>query len=1059
MKRVVLLILKVFILLLIFSVCATAQKKIKVACVGNSITFGYLLPDRENSCYPSQLQKLLGNSYEVRNFGRSGTTLLSKGHHPYIEQEEYTAALNYAADIVVIHLGLNDTDPRNWPNYKDEFFIDYLNLIGSFRKVNPKSEIWICRMSPITHEHARFLSGTRDWYAEIQKKIEQVANYAHVELIDLEESLSHRPDLLCDALHPDAEGAAILAETVCSALTGNYGGLQMPVIYTDNMVLQRNRYLKLRGTANSKEEITVEIGMQKHTTVTKTNGKWEVTLDPLSAGEIYTLQISTKNKTLKYNNVVAGEVWLCSGQSNMAFSLHNDAEFNKKDSKLNNKNIRFFDMKPRWETNAVEWDSIALESLNRLQYFKDTSWTECTPASAAQFSAIGYYFGCMLADSLDVPVGLIHNAVGGSPIESWIDRKTLEFDFPEILKDWMKNDFIQDWVRDRAALNIKKTANTERRHPYEPAYLFESGILPLKEYPVNGVIWYQGESNAHNIEAFERLFPLFVSGWRNYWNIPELPVLYVQLSSLNRPSWAWFRDSQRKFMDKIPHVYMAVSSDRGDSLDVHPRHKKDVGERLALWVLNKKYDKSHIVPSGPLFCSAEYKEDSVVISFDYSQGMHSSAGEHIIGFELAGTDGLYYPAKAEIINEKVKVSSEKVKNPKYVRYGWQPFTRANLVNKDNLPASTFKTEEKIMKDIKEIAHCESLPDYSVEGGVSGVFIGVHLNKLIVAGGCNFPGKPAKDGGEKVFYDDVYLLDISETANNKKWIKCLAFPHKVAYGTAVSTDDGIVCIGGQNKTSALSDVILIQYDDKAKNLQYTRLPSLPVNHFNGSAAILDNIIYVAGGIYSDENKGAIYYLDLKNKKSGWRKIDSPNKEERQQPVLVAQGGNLFLAGGYDEQIPKVFTDIMKFDFKLNQWIKFSNIDPDGGDLKTFVGACGIPLGTDKILFAGGVNYERFDSALKRIKKTQEAVRYEDDQLISTLRDAGREYLNQNPEWYKFRRELTILDMRTGCWHSFGDYPELARAGAGLIFWNNTLYIVCGELKPGVRSVKVSSLTVQ
>ncbi|WP_080905231.1 cyclically-permuted mutarotase family protein [Parabacteroides sp. Marseille-P3160] len=1050
---------KVFILLLIFPVCVSAQKKTKIACLGNSVTFGYLLPDREKACYPSQLQKLLGNDYDVKNFGKSGATLLSKGHRPYIEQEEYIAALNYAADIVIIHLGLNDTDPRNWPNYKDDFFIDYLNLIDSFRKVNPKCEIWICRMSPITYKHTRFISGTRDWYAEIQKKIELVADYAHVGLIDFEEKLFHRPDLLPDALHPNAEGAKALAETVYSTLTGNYGGLRMSVLYTDNMVLQRNRYLKVQGIANSKEEVTVEIGVQKHATVAKINGKWEVTLDPLSTGETYTLKISTKNKTLKYNNVVVGEVWLCSGQSNMAFYLNNDADFKKNDRKLNNKNIRFFDMKPKWETNAVEWDSIALKSLNRLQYFEDASWTECTPGSAAQFSAVGYYFGRMLADSLDVPIGLIHNAVGGAPIESWIDRKTLEFNFPEILKDWMKNDFIQDWVRGRAILNIRKSADPDQRHPYEPAYLFESGILSLKEYPINGVIWYQGESNAHNIEAFERLFPLFVSSWRSYWNMPRLPFLYVQLSSLNRPSWTWFRDSQRKLMDKIPDIYMTVSSDKGDSLDVHPYYKKDIGERLAFWALNKEYDKNHIIPSGPLYRSAEYRRNNVLISFDYSQGMHASIREDIIGFELAEIDGLYHPAKAEVVNDKVKVSSEKVKNPRYVRYGWQPFTRANLVNRANLPASTFKTEEKTMKDIKEKVRCESLPDYPVEGGVSGVFIGVHHDKLIIVGGCNFSDKPAKAGGEKMFYDDVYLLDISEASDNKKWVKCLPFPHKVAYGTAVSTDEGIICIGGQNKTSALSDVILIQYDNNAKNLQYKRLPSLPVNHFNGSATILDNIIYVAGGISSDKNKGVIYYLDLKNKISGWRRIDSPYKYERQQPVLVAQEGCLFLAGGYDEQTPKVFTDVMKFDFKSNQWIKFSNIEPDGGDLKTFVGAYGVPFGTDKILFTGGVDYERFDSALKRIKKMQEAIKSEENQLASTLKEVGKEYMSQNPEWYKFKKDLTFFDVRTGCWHSFGDYPELARAGAGVILWNDKLYIVCGELKPGVRSAKVNSLIVQ
>ncbi len=153
--------------------------------------------------------------------------------------------------------------------------------------------------------------------------------------------------------------------------------------------------------------------------------------------------------------------------------------------------IRLFDLKPRWETYAVEWDASVLDSLNRLQYYHDAQWEVCDTRNTARFSAIGFAFGCMLADSLQVPVGLILNAVGGSPTEAWIDRKTLEFEFPDILQDWTKNDFIQNWVRERAALNIKQASNPLQRHPYQPCYLFEAGIQPLHRYPIKGIIWYQ----------------------------------------------------------------------------------------------------------------------------------------------------------------------------------------------------------------------------------------------------------------------------------------------------------------------------------------------------------------------------------------------------------------------------------------------------------------------------------------------------------------------------------------------------------------------------------------
>lgn len=297
----------------------------------------------------------------------------------------------------------------------------------------------------------------------------------------------------------------------------------------------------------------------------------------------------------------------------------------------------------------------------------------------------------MLRDSLNVPVGLICNAVGGSPTEAWVDRASLEYQFPAILKDWTKNDFIQEWVRGRAALNIKKSANSQQRHPYEPCYLYESGIRPLEQYPIRGVIWYQGESNAHNWEAHEKLFKLLVNSWRKNWNDACLPFYYVQLSSLNRPSWPWFRESQRRMLNEISHIGMAVSSDHGDSLDVHPICKKPVGKRLARWALNKTYQKN-VIPSGPLFRGANVRGGKVFLSFDYGKGMRSSDGKPLQCFEVAEYDGIYYPATAEVVGDQVKVYSKEVPNPRYVRYGWQPFTRANLINREGLPASTFRAE-------------------------------------------------------------------------------------------------------------------------------------------------------------------------------------------------------------------------------------------------------------------------------------------------------------------------------------------------------------------------------
>lgn len=669
-----------------------AQTPVKVACVGNSITYGTGIADRERDAYPVKLQHMLGSHYRVANFGKPGATLLNRGHRPYMQQAAFREALAFAGDIVVIHLGINDTDPRDWPNYRDDFLSDYRALIDSFRVVNPRCRILIARMTPIADRHPRFESGTRDWHDEIQLAIESVARHTQVQLIDFHEPLYPYPYLLTDAVHPNEEGAERLAKVVYEGITGNYGGLQMSPLYTDNMVLQHGQPLTIQGRANADEAVTVTIGKQKQTTRTASNGRWSVKIGALKAGGPYQLTVATRQQKLTYRNVLAGEVWLCSGQSNMEFALNAAVTARQDVPQASNHQIRLYDMKARWRTNAVEWEASVLDSLNHLQYYREARWTACTPETAGSFSAIAYYFGKKLQDSLQVPVGLICNAIGGSPTEAWVDRRTLEHAFPAILRRWTQNDFIQDWVRGRAALNVKKSTYPQQRHPYEPCYLYESGIRPLEQFPIKGVIWYQGESNAHNREAHEKLFKLLVQSWRRHWDEATLPFYYVQLSSIDRPSWTWFRDSQRRLMQEISHTGMAVSSDKGDSLDVHPRQKKEIGERLAAWALNRTYGQTQVVPSGPLYRSVRFEGKVACLTFDYAQGMTTSDGASLRTFEVAGADGLFYPAQAVIEKETIKVWNDRVQQPKVVRYGWQPYTRANLVNEAGLPASTFRTE-------------------------------------------------------------------------------------------------------------------------------------------------------------------------------------------------------------------------------------------------------------------------------------------------------------------------------------------------------------------------------
>ena len=693
----------------------TAERPVKVSCVGNSVTFGMLIEDREHNSYPAQLQRMLGPGYEVGNFGRSGATLLRHGHMPYFDQAEFRRAMDFAGDIVVIHLGLNDTDPRDWPNYRDEFVGDYLALIDSLRSVNPQARVMIALMSPIGDRHRRFISGTQLWHSEIQETIRTVAGLAGVELIDFHTPLYAYPWLLPDALHPNVEGAGLLAKTVYQEITGDYGGLRLPMLYGDGMVIQRREPVRIAGTADAGTAVTVRLGDREGRAVTGKDGRWAVTLPAMEAARDLTLTVATDRGEQKaFKDVAVGEVWLCSGQSNMEFSLGQALGAAEDIAAASDADLRLFDMEALYATDNVAWPAEYLDSLNHLQYYAPAKWTASAPESARRFSAIGYYFGKMLRDSLDVPVGLIHNAIGGSTTESWIDRNTLESQFPAILKDWLNNDFIQDWARGRAAKNI--SARTElpetsrygalanarevTRHPYEPCYLFEAGMLPLEAYNIKGVIWYQGESNAHNFEAHEQLFPMLVDSWRNYFGKPDLPFHYVQLSSLNRPSWTWFRDSQRRLLASRPHLGMVVTSDVGDETDVHPRRKKPVGERLGIQVLTDVYHATAPgTPShGPYVQSVTPGLDGRIwVSFGAERGLRPSDGERIIGFEvLDAADGRFHEVGAKVARlgayDCIELDASALQRPAAVRYGWQPYTLANLVGGTGLPASTFRVD-------------------------------------------------------------------------------------------------------------------------------------------------------------------------------------------------------------------------------------------------------------------------------------------------------------------------------------------------------------------------------
>lgn len=683
------------IVILCFGQLLIAQKAaIKIACIGDSVTAGYLLGNAGSESYPSQLQALMGESYQVGNFGNSGATLLKNGHKPYYKTKEFKDAIAFNPDIAIIHLGLNDTDPRNWPNYKEEFDADYSWLLDAIKKQNPAVKIYICRMTPIFNEHPRFKSGTRDWYWQIQSHISNIAKANQVGLIDLHENLYPRPDLFPDALHPTKEGASILAKTVYQNITQDFGGLKLATVFTDNMVLQRNQPITIYGTANGGEVVEVSFKGQKKSATTNQYGKWEVIFPAQIHGGPYEMTIKSNLKNIVLKNILIGDVWFCSGQSNMVFQLQQSENGNEEIKKgLPNAAIRLFNFKDLRETDNTVWDSITLAKTNQLQFFSG-KWTECNAENAKDFSAIAYYFAKKITTEENVPIGLIQVAVGGSPIESWIDRYTLEHDdkVVDLLTNWRKSDFIMPWVRTRADMNLKKSTNPKQRHPYDPAYNFEAGITNFTKFPIKGVLWYQGESNAHNIELYEHLLPTMVQSWRKAWS-SNFPFYYVQLSSLNRPTWPDFRDAQNRMQKIIPNSGMAVSMDFGDSTDVHPIRKKEIGDRLALLALKNAYGKS-VIANGPYPLNAVKNKDQIVISFTFSKKIMAAEKKEIIGFELVTVKGKHIKTLATAKNNQIFITIPKGENIKSVYYAWEPFTRANLVNEAGLPCSTFKIEIK-----------------------------------------------------------------------------------------------------------------------------------------------------------------------------------------------------------------------------------------------------------------------------------------------------------------------------------------------------------------------------
>ena len=481
----------------------------------------------------------------------------------------------------------------------------------------------------------------RENFLEIQTKIEEVANKSNLTLINLHDPLYRYPEYFPDNLHPTKKGAAIIAQKVYSTITGDFGGLKLPKFYGEKMVFQRNQPIAINGTANANDTIIVTLNTKKSVIKVPRNGKWNIALPAMKAGGPYSLKIqSNLSKNISYKEVYIGEIWLASGQSNMDFKVKQmqSATTVLKDSI--NPNIFILSMDPK-VLGSQKFSKKEHELCNTEDYFQYSGWSNSKDVVLENFSAIAYAYAYHLQKKLNVPVGIICNAVGGSPTQSWISRERMEQQHETIslLNDTWENPLVDSWSSKRKTENFGGLKRLKGRHPYDPTFLFDTGMLPLIDHNIKGIIWYQGESNAEQIELHSRLFKMLVKDWRIHFNKPQLPIYYTQLSSINRNKWAAFRDAQRKLLS-IKNTGMAVSSDVGHQTNVHPTQKWIVGERLAKIALAKTYKKP-ITFSGPLLDFVNVKGHQLEIHFKHDEGLKTTDNLAVKDILIAGANKVF----------------------------------------------------------------------------------------------------------------------------------------------------------------------------------------------------------------------------------------------------------------------------------------------------------------------------------------------------------------------------------------------------------------------------------
>jgi sialate O-acetylesterase len=487
------------------------------------------------------------------------------------------------------------------------------------------------------------------------------------------------------------------------AATGfvSHAEVKLPHVLSSHMVLQRDRPVHIWGWSEPGEKVTVSLNAASQTATGDQLGHWSVYLPPQAAGGPFQVKVSGTNN-IALDDVMIGDVWFASGQSNMEMPLKGfpgNAVVNNAAEEIrtaNHPNIRFLLV----SRTAVEFP---------LPDY-DASWTVCTPKTASDFSAVAYFFGRHIAEEEHVPVGLIDSAWGGTPAEAWISLNGLSSDAGLIPVFAARAEMVDAQADMSAQLRAEKRETTAAEaggqnppkhawHPdpasWAPAWLYNGMIAPAVDFAIKGVIWYQGESNSGALRApmYEKVFRALIADWRMHWRGGNFPFLFVQISSFEPDTtefWPIIREAQRRTLS-VANTAMVVTIDIGNPDNVHPANKQDVGARLALAARALAYGEN-VEYSGPLFRETSVEEYRVRVWFDHASSGLVAKGGTLQGFEIAGDDHHFTPANARIDGQSVLVLSSQINAPKYVRYGWANAPMVNLFNGAGLPASPFTSE-------------------------------------------------------------------------------------------------------------------------------------------------------------------------------------------------------------------------------------------------------------------------------------------------------------------------------------------------------------------------------